>query len=302
MRILVTGSSGFLGGALMARLAVEGHDLVLPVRVGPTAVPPIEEMTADRWRPLLAGADAVVHAAAIAHIGADVPRERYLAVNRDASARLAEAAAGEGVRRFVFLSSIRAQVGPTSAAVQDERTPPAPTEAYGESKLAAERLIAAAFPAAIHLRPALIAGGAPKGNLALLARLARTGLPLPFAGFDAPQAVVGRDNLVDAVLLALADDAMAGQTFVVADEPHPSLAGMLRWLREGMNMPHRLFGLPEPLLRWPAAMLGRAEAFARLTGGLRVDSARLRAAGWTPRQPLAEIFRAIGREVAGSGR
>jgi nucleoside-diphosphate-sugar epimerase len=310
VRVLLTGATGFIGGALAGRLQEAGHALVLPsrdVRAGLPAgaaapvIPPLEAMTLGDWRPLLDGVDAVIHAAAIAHIGPDVPEAAYAAVNRDASARLAEAARQAGVRRFVFLSSVRAQVGPTSRAVQDERTSPAPSEPYGASKLEAERLISAVFPAATHVRPALVAGGAPKGNLALLAKLAATGLPLPFKRFNAPQATVSRENLIDAVLLALGSNQMTGETYVVADEPHPTIADMLRWLREGMGRPARLFSAPEALVQFPAMLASKTEAFERLTGGLRVDSAKLRAAGWKPRQPIADVFREIGRSSA-SGR
>jgi nucleoside-diphosphate-sugar epimerase len=304
MKIVLTGGGGFLGRAVADRLAEAGHTVVLPMRQPPPSLPAgsavvaiasIDAMTAADWRPILPGADAVIHAAAIAHIGPDVPAERYMAVNRDASAVLAAAAAAEGVARFVFLSSIRAQVGASSRVVQDERTRPQPTEAYGESKLQAERLISAVFPAATHLRPPLIVGDEPKGNLALLVRLARSGLPLPFAGFRAPQAVIGRGNLIDAVLMAVEGDALAGGSYVIAEEPHPSIADMLRWLRQGMNRSERLLAAPELLLRLPAQMLGKGEAFSRLVDGLRVDSARIRAAGWTPRQAVADVFRDLGR-------
>jgi UDP-glucose 4-epimerase len=304
MRVLLTGASGFLGGGLAAGLRAAGHGLVMPVRgaaglaaavEGARLAPPLEGMAAADWRPLLAGVDAVVHAAAIAHIGKDVPRERYMAVNRDASAVLAAAAAAAGIGRFVFISSIRAQVGPSSPHVQNEDTPPAPTEAYGQSKLEAERLISAALPAAVHLRPALIVGGAPRANLALLARLAASPLPLPFGLCRAPQAAIARENLIDAVLLALDAPAMAGRTFVAADDPHPTIADMLAWMREGAGRSPRLVPVPEALLGLPLRLLGKGDAFDRITGGLAVDSAGLRAAGWRPRTAIADAFRALGR-------
>lgn len=291
MRILVTGSTGFLGRPLSDHLRKAGHQPVLPTRA---STGPLEGMTEADWRPILEGVDAVVHAAAIAHIGQDVPAARYDAVNRDASGVLARASAAAGVRRFVFMSSIRAQVGPGSTTVQTEATPPAPTEPYGRSKLAAERLISEAFPAATHLRPPLIVGGEPKANLALMARLAASPLPLPFGGFCAPQAVVGLDNLIDAITLALSTDALSGNTYVLADEPHPSLADMLAWMRAGKGRNAGLFALPQALLRWPAALLGKAAALDRLTAGLRIDSTKIRSAGWNPRVPIADVFRSLG--------
>ncbi len=178
MRIVLTGGTGFLGRALVKRLRAAGHQLVLPLRQpgeieGGVAIQPIETMSVADWRPILAGADAVIHAAAIAHIGASVPYAAYAAVNRDAAARLAEAAAAERVRRFVFISSIRAQCGATSDRPQTESTKPEPTEAYGRTKLQAEALVLKAVPTATILRPALIVGAEPKANLQVLLRLAR---------------------------------------------------------------------------------------------------------------------------------
>ncbi len=310
MRIVVTGATGFLGGAVAARLAAAGHDVVAPARdvgktfppgVRPLAIRPIEDMATADWKPVLEGADAVIHAAALAHIGPEIPPERYNAANRDAAARLAEAAAEMGMRRFVFISSIRAQVGATSPAVQTEASPEEPTEAYGRSKLEAERLIAFAIPSATILRPPLIVGGEPKANLRLVARLAALPFPLPFGALGAPQAVIGRDNLIDAIALALASDALAGRVFVIADEPHPSLADMLRWMREGAGRAPALVKVPEGLLGLPLKLLGRGEAFRRIVGGLRIDGAAIRAAGWVPKRAIDDVFREIGRRRASGG-
>jgi nucleoside-diphosphate-sugar epimerase len=306
MTILVTGGSGFVGRALVRHLALQGHRLRLPLRkpppleglpegVEPVITPSIETIDPGRWESLLEGVEAVVHLAAIAHIGPAIPDERYTAVNRDASARLAEAAAKAGVRRFVFLSSIRAQVGPSSQEVQTEATPPAPTEAYGQSKLEAERLISAALPEAVHLRPALVVGGKAKGNLETMLKVADTPWPLPFASFGAPQAMIARENLVAAIAMALGDPAMRGETYVAADDPHPTLAQMLGWMRAGLGRPRRLLPLPEALLRWPLAVAGKAAAFERLAGGLQIDSAKLRSAGWRPPQPPEACFTELGR-------
>ncbi len=169
-------------------------------------------MTAADWRPVLAGADAVVHAAAIAHIGPGVSYADYAAVNRDAAGRLAEAAAAERIRRFVFISSIRAQCGATSDRTQTERTKPEPTEAYGRSKLQAEGLILKALPTATIPAPALVVGPSPKGNLRTLLKLARSPAPLPFGGLKAPQAMVSLAGMADAVELALAREAMAARS------------------------------------------------------------------------------------------
>jgi nucleoside-diphosphate-sugar epimerase len=307
MNILLTGGSGFLGRTLAEALAASGHRVVLPLRAaqaGQAQAHPLihhasmhdlEAMRPEDWRPLLDGVDAVIHAAAIAHIGPSVPASRYNAVNRDASEHLAQAAAQVGVTRFIFVSSIRAQVGATSAAVQTEASPAQPTESYGQSKLEAERLIRSHLPQATVFRPALIVGAEAKGNLATLVRLAALPVPLPLGGLQRPQAMISRDNLIAAIMLALLDDALMGETYVAADEPHPSVTDMLAFLREGMGRPHWLVPVPQALLALPLRLIGKGAAFERIAGGLRVDATKLRMAGWQPLVAPAEAFRALGR-------
>lgn len=296
MRVVVTGGSGFVGKALAKRLAADGHDVVLPLRraegvAGSVGIKPLEDMSVADWKPVLAGAEAIVHAAAIAHIGPSVPYSAYAAVNRDAAGRLAEAAASERIRRFVFLSSIRAQCGATSADAQTERTAPEPTEGYGRSKLQAEALIRKWLPQATILRPALVVGDDAKGNLATLLKLARLPLPLPFAGLNAPQAMVARDALIEAVQLALREEAMGGETYVVAQDPHPTLAGVIAEMRRGQGRGAGLLPCPAWLLAFPLRLAGRGEMAERLTGGLRVDAAKLRAAGWRPAVGVPAVLR-----------
>jgi UDP-glucose 4-epimerase len=303
MKIVLTGGSGFLGQALAARLRASGHEVVLPLRNpaearDAVAIRPIEQMTVADWRPILAGADAVVHAAAIAHIGPGVSYADYAAVNRDAAARLAEAAAAERLRRFVFVSSIRAQCGATSDRVQTERTKPEPTEAYGRSKLQAEGLILKALPTATILRPTLIVGPAPKGNLKTLLKLARLPAPLPFGALKAPQAMVSLDGMADAVALALAREAMAGEVYCLAEQPALSLAGIVTALRRGMRRGPGLLFLPPPLLAFPLKLLGRGDMAERLLGGLSVDSAKLAALGWKPARGLKSVLEEIGAKAS----
>ncbi len=302
MKIVLTGASGFLGRALAARLSTAGHELVLPLRepgdvVGGVAIQPIERMTVADWRPILAGAEAVIHAAAIAHIGPGVSYADYAAVNRDAAARLAEAAAGERIRRFVFISSIRAQCGATSDRTQTERTKPEPTEAYGRSKLQAEGLILKALPTATILRPALIVGPEPKGNLRTLLKLARLKMPLPFGALQAPQAMVSLAGMADAVELALRSDAMAGEIYCLAEAPHLSLAGIVTALRRGMRRGPGLISVPPPLLAFPLKLLGRGDMAERLAGGLSVDAAKLAALGWKPARGLRSVLEEIGAKA-----
>ncbi len=305
MRIVVTGGTGFVGQALASRLAGEGHDVVLPLRhmaenvdtsdrLTRIPVPSLEAMTIADWHAVLAGADAVVHTAAIAHIGSSVPEGAYAAVNRDASARLAEAAVIAGVGHFVFLSSIRAQVGATSVEIQNEQSPPAPTEAYGRSKLEAEGLVRQFFPQATVFRPTLIVGPKPKGNLRMLLRLAALPLPLPFGALDAPQAMVSLDGVLDAIALSLRAPVFAGETYCLAQQPHLSLTEILTALRQGLGRSRLLVPVPARLLTLPLRLAGKRDLAERLGGGLEVDASKMIATGWSPQEPLTSVLKRIG--------
>jgi nucleoside-diphosphate-sugar epimerase len=304
MRIVVTGATGFVGRELAERLSREGHQLLLQVRAGATSpllafgelmvTPSIETISTSAWRDHLKGVDAVVHIAAIAHIGPSVPENAYNAVNRDASGRLAEAAAAEGIKHFVFFSSIRAQVGATSDVVQTELTPPEPTEAYGHSKLEAEGLIRRWLPQATILRPAVIVGPQPKGNLATLLKLAALPVPLPLGALRAPQAMVSLDGVIDAVLLALDNPAMSGETYCLAQIPHLSLTEILTALRQGLGRPRWLLPAPAPLLGLLLKVVGRAAMAKKLSAGLSVDASKLMALGWQPREDLKTVLQRMG--------
>ena len=168
----------------------------------------------------LAGVDAVIHSAGIAHAMSGVPEDDYRLLNTEATIRLAQAAQRAGARRFVFLSSIRAQCGPVEDDVHTESLEPQPVDAYGRSKLAAEQGLAALDLDWVALRPVLVYGPGVKGNMAELIRLARSRLPLPFGGLTARRSLLSLDNLVEAVDCVLTAPAPLRRPLVVAD-PEP---------------------------------------------------------------------------------
>ena len=204
------------------------------------------------WPSLLDGVDCVVHAAGLAHATETIPEERYRAVNTLPSLALAQAARGR-VGRFVFLSSIRAQCGPTSDIVLTEDATARPTDAYGRSKLAAEAGLAALDLAAVSLRPVVVYGPGCKGNMAVLRRVALSGIPLPLGGLTGQRSVVSLDNVASAVLHALSTEEPLRGAMIVADAGPVTVPGMIRALREGAGLPARLFSIPEALIRAPLA-------------------------------------------------
>jgi nucleoside-diphosphate-sugar epimerase len=302
-RVLVTGASGFIGRVTVARLARDGHAVRAAVRRKPEPpLPPQAELAEHGdlaqpidWQPLLDGVDQVVHLAGIAHTGG-VEGDLYDRVNRLATAQAAEAAAKAGVKRFVFVSSIRAQSGPAASHVLSERDPPEPTDDYGRSKLAAEAALRNAGVPFTILRPVLLYGPGVKGNFALLMRAANTPLPLPVKSFTSRRSLLGLDNFVAALRFALNSPAAAGETYLVADPGlPPTLADIIATLRRARGRAPLLLPMPSALLEVPLRMAGRGDLWERFGGNLRADSGKLIAAGWQPEHDTRTGLEALAR-------
>ena len=177
-----------------------------------------------------------MHLAGIAHAPGHLPEDVYTRINRDVVGELASAARG-GVERFVLMSSVRAQAGLAADHVITEADPPLPTDIYGHSKLEAERLLAESGVPFTVLRPAVVYGRGVKGNIASLATLAQTPMPLPFGGLDNRRSLLAIDNLASAIELALASPKAEGEMFLVADSEPISVADLVTAMREGLGPP-----------------------------------------------------------------
>jgi nucleoside-diphosphate-sugar epimerase len=310
-RILVTGASGFVGRALVNDLAAQGHRVRAAMRHPADIFSRTVEVVAVsdlargiEWRSLLRDVEAVVHLAGIAHTGPGIAEEVYDRVNRAATAALAAAAAGAGIERLVFVSSIRAQAGPGSARVITEAEPPAPTDPYGRSKLAAEAAVRASNVPYTILRPCLIYGTGIKGNLASLLRLAQSAWPLPFGAMSNRRSLLARENLLAAIYLGLTAPATAGETYVVADPVPVTLGEIVRALRAGEGRRARLIPVPPALLALALKTMRRSHIWERLGGNEVVDPAKLIAAGWHPvietRAGLAAMAQAASPRKSGT--
>ena len=288
-RVLVTGASGFIGSAVVAALARDGYTVRAAVRRpllsfshGIEVVQHPDLAQAFDWQPLLQGVDQVVHLAGIAH-SRGVNAASYDRVNRLATARLATAAAQARVGHFVFVSSIRAQSGPAADHALTEHDPPAPTEIYGRSKLAAEEAVRGSGVPFTILRPVLLYGPGVKGNLALLARAAATRLPLPVKDFANRRSLLGIDNFISALAFVLATPATIGETYVVADPGiPPRLSDVFVMLRQAQGRRAFIMPMSPAYIELPLRLFRRADVWHRIGGNLRVDAGKLIAAGWRP--------------------
>jgi UDP-N-acetyl-alpha-D-quinovosamine dehydrogenase len=271
-RILVTGASGFIGEALVAALTRAGEIVRAGSRTRRAAADNVGAVCVGMagpgadWADALKDADAVVHLAGPAHAKHD-PAYLHTAI-AEGTAALAQQAAQAGVRRFVFVSSIKATAAHTHGRPVSERDAPAPGDAYGRAKHAAEQAVLATPELnPVVLRPPLVFAANAKGNFAQLLRLADTSLPLPFAGVENRRSLISLNSCVEAIMVTLHTPGPSG-VFHIADEPALSTPDIVDALRRGLGRPARQFRAPGLSMLSPPA----------LTGSLEIDASAFRAA------------------------
>ncbi len=297
--IALTGATGFIGRHLLADLQGRGYRVRVLLR-RPTALPAdagsavVGDLTAPRnMASALEGVTAVIHSAALAHAMTGAPEDDYRALNTDATLALARAAHRAGVRRFVFLSSIRAQCGPTADGVLTEARAIEPGDAYGRSKRDAEQGLAGLDIDWVALRPVLVYGPGVKGNMAALVALARSPWPLPLGGLGARRSVLAVENLAAAVDVVLLHEAPLRRPLIVADAEPVTVPQIIAHLRAGMGRGPGLLPVPAPVLSLAATLAGRRDMYARLAGPLVVDTGALRSLGYEPPLSTAEALRRL---------
>jgi nucleoside-diphosphate-sugar epimerase len=302
--VALTGATGFIGRYLLRELPKRGYRLRVLLR-RPTNLPPgcASAVIGDLTRPYnmteaLAEVDAVIHTAGLASTMSGVPEDDYRLFNTEATVAFAKAAQRARVRRFVFLSSIRAQSGPTCADALTEDREPLPTDAYGRSKLAAEQGLAATDLDWVALRLALVYGPGVEGNMARLIKLARSRYPLPLAGIKSTHSLLGLDNLVEAVDKVLKAEGPLKRPLIVADPKPVTIGDMVAAMREGLGRRAGLFYVPKPLLEGALRAAGHADAYAPLFGSLVADPSALARLNWTPPVETGAGLSALMRETA----
>jgi nucleoside-diphosphate-sugar epimerase len=297
MRILVTGANGFVGSALIPILASRGHRIRASVRrPGVTPVPDTVvtgEIGPDTdWSRALDGIDIVVHLAARVHqmddpADPDLVIGAYRRINVEGTRRLAESAAAAGVRRMVFVSTIKAVTENSSDTPVTEETPSAPETPYGISKLEGEQALEAVGARTgletVVLRPPLVYGPGVGANFLRLLTICRNALPLPLGAIHNRRSLVFVENLAGAIACCAEHPAAAGGRFLVHDGKPLSTPELIRSLAAIMDRPARLFSVPPVLLRGALTMIGRGDAYDRLAASLELDDRHLRRTlGWQP--------------------
>ena len=306
--VLVTGADGFVGRTLNAALLASGHQVRAASRrgqplAGCESVAIGDSAAEVDWRPALAGIDTVVHLAARAHVLRDAdadPLASYRRVNVTASGNLARAAASAGVKRLVFLSSIKVNGERTLAAPFTEADPPRPIDAYGRSKQEAEALLRDVATMTgletVIVRAPLVYGPGVRANFLRLLGLVERGLPLPLAAIANRRSMIFVGNLADALTRCVEHPHAAGETFLVADGEDLSTPDLVRLVAAEMGVKARLFACPPGLLRLAATLLGKGEEAARLMDSLTLDPSHIHARlAWRPPLSVREGIAATVR-------
>jgi len=304
-KVLVTGATGFVGQALCHHLLGQGHQVVATYRRQPGELScdwfQIDDMdgTTDWSHIVDSKLDAVVHLAARVHVMDDQdsdPLAAFRRVNRDGTRQLAQAAARHGVKRFVFLSSIKVNGEFTTpgAPFKVELHSP-PQDPYGLSKWEAEQALQGlAQDTGLEvciLRPPLVYGAGVKANFLNLIKLADKALPVPFGGLNNQRSLIFVENLVDGLTQCAFHPRAAGQTYLISDGQDLSVADMFGELARQLGRPCRAFVCPVWVLKLLGGLTGKSAAIDRLTQDLQVDSTALcQDLNWSPPVEVTEAF------------
>lgn len=302
--MLITGANGFVGSALAHMLRKDRlFDVTGAVRTVANARPGAPHFIVGdvdgntRWEGALAGVQTVVHLAARVHVmheTASDPLAMFRSVNVEGSRTLALQAAQAGVKRLIFLSSIKVN---GESGMFSERDAPRPVDAYGVSKFEAEAALGEVAATTglelVIVRPPLVYGPGVKANFRMLLNLVRRGLPLPLGAVHNKRSFVAVQNLAHFIARCAEHPSAANETFLISDGDDLSTPELIRRMARAMGKPARLLPVPVRLLNAGARLTGQTAAVDRLLGSLQLDIGKARdQLGWTPPMSVDEALRA----------
>jgi len=312
-RVLVTGATGFVGSALVSALNKQSGCLPVSVVRSKAAtpvgnsqsfcIPDISSST--EWRDCLKGVAVIVHAAARVHVMKEVAVDalsEFRKINVEGTVNLARQAAQAGVKRFVFISSIKVngeETHPGRPFTADDN--PAPSDPYGISKQEAEEALLALSQETgmevVIVRPTLIYGPGVKANFRSMMGWLKKGIPLPFGAIYNKRSLVSLENLISLILVCLTHPNAAGQIFLVSDGVDLSTTELLSRTAEALGVKSRLIPVPVRLLVFCAVALGRRALSQRLCGSLQVDISKTQTLlGWNPPVSVQDALNRTAKE------
>lgn len=315
LRILVTGANGFVGTALCDVLHQQRYFVRAAVRVTQSVSAAVEIVQigdldgGTEWQSALQNVDVVVHLAARVHVMRDEvenPLLEFRRVNVDGTENLARQAVQAGVKRLVYVSSIKVNGEQTTTAPYSELDLPAPQDAYGISKWEAEQVLhRVALETGLEVvivRPPLVYGAGVKGNFGVLFSAILRGIPLPLAAAKNMRSLVYVGNLVDALLKCATHPNAAGKTYLVSDGADISTPALVSRIAAALNCPERIFYVPLIILRVVARLFGKSKQMNRLFGSLQVNSGKIcQELDWLPpysvQDGLQETVKKLGRRT-----
>ena len=310
-RILVTGATGFVGRHLSNVLLSEGHEVLGTTRKDTgatsetdlrlTTIPDIGDYV--DWAPALQDVDSVVHLAARVHVmkeSAEDPLATYRRTNVAGTENLLRRAGKHGIKRFVFISTVKVHGDATYGTPYSTADTLAPTDPYGCSKLEAEELVkrigAEDGIETVIIRPPLVYGPGVAGNFLRLLRLVDKGIPLPFGLVENVRSLVGVDNLCDLIRECLTNHSAVGKRFLVSDNSDVSTRELVGHIATAMSKRARILPVPPRMISLAAKLVGKSAEASRLLDSLQVDiSDTMQTLNWKPPVSLEDGVRSTVR-------